>query len=83
MPPETSDRESFAVLPGKKRQGKNGKKGENGEEKKDNCKIVKGEDGKLKWKEGRKSWKMSRGSFFFFFFFSLFTFQNDENLFWG
>ena len=40
-------------------------KGENGEEKKKNCKR---EGGKLKM-EGGKSWKMIRGPFFFFFFF--------------
>ena len=77
-PPETFDQEIFADLPGKKRQGKC-KRGENEEEKKENCKR---EGGKLK-KEG-KSCKMSRGPFFFFFFFFflLFTFQNDKNLFW-
>ena len=43
MPPETSDREIFADLPGKKRQGKNGKEGKGGGEmEKKRKKIVKG-----------------------------------------
>ena len=54
-PPETSDREISADLSGKKRQGKNGK-GENGEEKKENCN-----------REGGKSLKMRRRLLFFFF----------------
>ena len=49
-------------------------KGENGEEKKENCKRV---GGKLKT-EGEKSSKMRSEPFFFL----LFTFQNDKNLFW-
>ena len=49
-------------------------KGENGEEKKENCER---EGGKLKM--GGKSSKMRRGLFFFFL---LFTFQNNKNLFW-
>ena len=65
MPPETSDREISADLPGKERQG--GKR-ENGVEKKENRKR---EGGKLNM-EWRKSYKMRRGLFFFFFF----TFQN-------
>ena len=43
MPPETSDREIFADLPGKKRQGKNGKGGKRKMEKK-RRKIVKGKE---------------------------------------
>ena len=41
---------------------------------------------KKRWKIGNGSRKMSekdvRTFFFFFFFFLLFTFENDENLFW-
>ena len=74
-PPEISDWEISADLSGKKQQGKKCKRGENG----DDCKR---EGGKLKM-EGGKSSTMRRGLFFFFFFFFLlFTFQNDENLFW-
>ena len=80
-PPETSDREIFADLSRKKRQGKTGKRGENGEkseEKKENCKR---EGGKLK-KEGGKVTKWLQNKRTFFFFFWLFTFENDNNLFW-
>ena len=47
MPPETSDREISADLPGKKEARKN-VKGGNGEEMKENCKR---KGGKLKRKE--------------------------------
>ena len=70
-PPETSDWEIFADVSGKKRQGKKGK----------GVKIE-----KKRWKIGNGSRKTSkkevRTFFFFFFFFLLFTFENDENLFW-
>ena len=69
-PPETSDREIFADVSGKKRQGKKGK----------GVKIE-----KKRWKIGYGSRKTSEKevrTFFFFFFFLLFTFENDENLFW-
>ena len=46
-PPETSEREISADVLGKKRQGKKGKRGENCEENKENCKR---EGGKLEWK---------------------------------
>ena len=39
VPPETSDREIFADVSGKKRQGKKGKRGENWEEKVENWKL--------------------------------------------
>ena len=55
MPPETSDGEIFADLPGKKKQGKKGKM----EQKR--TKIE-----KRRWKlenGGRKSFKMRRGPF--------------------
>ena len=58
----TSDREISADLSGKKEARE---KGQNGEEKNENCKR---ESGKLKM-EGGKSSKMRRGLFFFFFFF--------------
>ena len=60
-PPETSDREFSADLPGKKRQGKKGKRGVNCEEKNINCKR---EGRKLKM-EGGKVKKMRRGPFCF------------------
>ena len=61
VPPETSDREIFADLPGKKRQGKI-RKGGGGEWR-----------GRWKIENGRRgSYQMRRGLFFFFFFFSLF-----------
>ena len=74
-PPETSDREISADLPGKKRQGQNGKQSR--------------KEGKLK-REGGKFWKWKeeklgneeRTPFFFFFFFLLFHFKNHWNLFW-
>ena len=44
-PPETSEREIFADLPVKKEARKKGKREENGEEKKENCRK---EGGKLK-----------------------------------
>ena len=82
-PPPTSDREISADLSGKKRQGKNGKRGKMEKKRR---KIVKG-----KMEEGKSS-KMRRRPFFFSFLFLfcfvlfcflLFTFfQNDENLFW-
>ena len=65
-PPETSDREIFADVSGKKRQGKKGK----------GVKIE-----TKRWKIGNGSRKTSEKevrTFFFFFFF----FENDENLFW-
>ena len=75
-PPETSDREILADISGKRRQGKKGKRGENWEEKKENCKR---ERGKLEMEVGKV---IKRGEdffffFFFFFFFLLFTFEND------
>ena len=65
VPPETSDREIFADLTGKKR-GKDNGKGENEEEKKENCKR---EGGKIEngWRE--KFENEERIFFFFFFFF--------------
>ena len=82
MPPETSDREIFADLPGKKRQGKGG----NGEEKNENCER---EGGKLKIEGGKKEKDRNLFIYFFIFYFLFyfilffFTFQNDENLFWA
>ena len=108
VPPQTSDREIFADVSGKKRQGKKGKRGENLEEKKEKCKR---EGGKLEMEVG-KFIKSGEDLFslvyfclfvclflfllflfvclfiffilfhFIFFFFLLFTFENDENLFW-
>ena len=72
--PQTSDREIFAEVSGKKRQGKNGK----GVKKKENCKR---EGGKLEMEVG-KVVKWGEDLFFFFFFFFFFTFENDGNLFW-
>ena len=71
VPPETSDREISADLPGKKRQGKRGK-GVKIEKKKKEI-IVKGE---VKIENGRwKSYKMRRGQ-------KLFTpGKNQENKF--
>ena len=64
VPPETSDQEISADLPGKKRQGKKGK-GVKIEKKR--RKIVKGKLGRWKIENGRlKSYKMRRGPFFFF-----------------
>ena len=80
-PPETSDREIFADLQGKKEGRKNGKGG-NGEEKKENCER---EGGKLKMGGGKCS-EMRRGGedlLPFFFFVVALHFQNEENLFWG
>ena len=83
-PPETSDREISADLPGKRGKGK-GVKIE-----KKRRKIVKGKVENWKW-EKEESYKMRRGPFllllllllfFFFFFFLLLTFQNQKNLFW-
>ena len=73
-PPETSDREIFADVSGKKRQGKKGKRGKNWEEKKENCKK---ERGKLEM-EVENIIKRGEDPFFFFL---LFTFENDGNLF--
>ena len=61
VPPETSDREIFADLPGKKRHGKRGK----------GVKIEKknGKNGRWEIENGRwksKSYKMRRGLFFCF-----------------
>ena len=62
------------------------KRGENWDEKKENCKNCKREGGKLEIKVGMKVGKaIKRGEdlfFSFFFFFLLFTFENDGNLFW-
>ena len=69
-PPETSDREIFADVSGKKRQGKKGK----------GWKLSR-KGGKLEMEAGKRQ-KKRWGPFFFFFFFLLFTFENDENLFW-
>ena len=60
-PPETSDREIFADVSGKKRQGKKGKRGENWEEK-----AMKG--GKLEMEAGKRQ-KKRWGPFFFAFHF--------------
>ena len=60
MPPETSDREIFADLLGKERQGKK-EKGVKIEKKKENCKR---EGGKLKM-EGGKVTKWGEDPFFF------------------
>ena len=79
-PPQISDREIFADVAGKKRQGK---RGENWEEKKENCKR---EGGKLEMEVGKVMKRgddrkvMKRGEDLFFFL--LFTFENDWNLFW-
>ena len=65
-PPETSDREIFADVSGKKGKGwKLRRKG-----------------GKLEMEAGKRQKKRWGPFFFFFFFFLLFTFENDENLFW-
>ena len=63
---------NFCWRIGKKEARKKGKRGENWEEKKENCKR---EGGKLEMEVGKKRW----GPFFFFL---LFTFENDGNLFW-
>ena len=70
VPPKTSDWEISADLQGKKRQGK---RGENLEEKKENCKR---EGGKLKM-EGGKITKWED-----FFFFLLVTFQKPLKFVW-
>ena len=71
---------NFCWRIGKKEAKKKGKRGENWEEKKENCKR---EGGKLETEVGKA---IKRGElfffFFFFFFFLLFTFENDGNLFW-
>ena len=64
-PPETSDREIFADVSGKKARKKR-KRGENWEEKKENYKR----EGGKKLNEGGKSYKKRWGPFFFLFFFS-------------
>ena len=75
----------YYICPRKKQAPKSTNK--YGEEKKENCKK---EGGKLKM-EGRKVRKWGfllllllffSFFFFFFFFWLLFTFQNDQNLFW-
>ena len=63
VPPETSDREISADLPGKNRQGKKEKGWKKGKLQKGRWKI---ENGRV---ERWKSCKMRRGPFFFFFFF--------------
>ena len=68
-PPETSDREIFAAVSGKKRQGKKGK----------GWKLSR-KGGKLEMEAGKRQKK--RWGPFFCLFFLLFTFENDENLFW-
>ena len=65
-PPETSDREIFADLPGKKRQGKKGKGGRMEKKRK---KIVKKKVENWKWKEGKLQ---NEETILFFFFFPLF-----------
>ena len=68
----------FADVLGKKEaRKKKRKRGENWEEKKENCKT---EGRKLEMEVGKVI--KSVVVFFFFFFFLLFTFENDENLFW-
>ena len=62
MLPETSDREIFADVSGKNRQGKKGKRGKNEEEKKENCRR---EGGKLEMEVGKV---IKSGENFFFFF---------------
>ena len=69
-PPETSDREIFGDVSGKKRQGKNCKRGKI--EKKEGRKIVKEEGGKLEIEVGQV---IKRGEDFFFFFFFFFCFS--------
>ena len=67
LPPETSDWGISADLPGKKRQGKNGKEGKMERKRR---KIVKG---KVEIENGRRGWKFqNKKRTFFFFCFSLF-----------
>ena len=72
MPPETSDREIFADVSGKKRQGKRGK----------GVKIE-----KKRWKIGNGSRKTSekevRTFFFFFFFFFCFSLLKTTKICFG
>ena len=70
---ETSDREIFADVSGKKRKGKNGK-GVKIEKKR--RKIVKGKV--ENWIGSRKSCKKRWGPFFFFFFFFFLLFKTTE-----
>ena len=64
VPPQTSDWEIFAGLPGKKEARKKWKRVEMEKKRR---KIVK------RKKEGGKSWEMRRRGFFFFFFFYCFS----------
>ena len=69
MPPETSDWEISADLPGIKRQGKKGGKGKGVKIEKKIRTILKG---LVEIENGRwKSYKMGDDLFFFFFFFLL------------
>ena len=68
MSPETADREIFADVSGKKRQGKKGK-GVQIEKKR--RKIVKREGGKLEMEVGKVAKRGEDLFFFFFFCFSL------------
>ena len=62
----------------KKEERKKWEKGENGEEKKGNCQRG---GGKFKMEEEKVGKWVE--DLFFFFFFCFYTFENDENLFWG
>ena len=63
---------------GKKEARKKGKRVDNWEEKKENCKR----EGEKLEIEGGKVTKCGEDLFFFFFFFFAFHFESDENLFW-
>ena len=78
-PPETCDREIFADVSGKNREGKKGKGVQIDKKRR---KMVKGrlKIGKGSRKSSKKIWRLF--FFFFLFFFLPFTFENDRNLFW-
>ena len=80
VPPRDFWLGNFCWPSGKKEARKKGKRGENWEEKKENCKREEREGGKLKM-AGGKVWVTEWGEdpFFSLFFF---TFQNHSNLFW-
>ena len=75
VPPRDFWPGNFCWRIGKKEARKKGKRGENGEEKKE---TFKREGGKLEMEVGKEV----RTFFVFCFFFWLFTFENDGNL-WG
>ena len=79
-PPETSDREMFGDLSGKKREGKNLKRGETVEEKKKN---IREKVENWKWKEGRRGKFQNVERIFFFFFFFCFSLFKTMKIFWG